>query len=620
MADNILTNIWPEWQIVKQIGRGSFGVVYEAVRTDHFIESYSAIKVISIPQNESEIDSLRTEGLSENASRTYLQGVVDEFVDEIRLMESFKGTQNIVSVEDYKVVERTDEIGWDIYIRMELLTPFNSYIRDKALSEKEVIKLGVDICTALELCAKCNVIHRDIKPENIFMNQFGDFKLGDFGIARKLENVTGGLSRKGTYYYMAPEVECGNQYGATVDLYSLGLVLYRFLNRNRLPFLETERQLLNPNERMAAVRRRMDGEQLPAPCDASPAMAELILCACSPDPSRRFASASEMKNALIRAANSTYSGNEDVRLVRHTSQAVDLDKTTSVRKAPQAHNTAQNTIGTFGGKKKSKAPIIVAAVLAATLFVGGIVYAIPRLLDGNVGGKNTETDDVAPSDAVGGESENLPDGKNRVYSDYDEEQIAAAIEEADTLAAAENYEGALAKINAALAVYPKSEALLAKEEELTQILETNSAVHSYSYVVDACSWSEAFEKAKAAGGYLARIETMEEYIQILSEIEAEGLTHIEFRIGARRAYDGADYYWVDENNVMFGDRINDAGYWAYSEWLPGEPSYQWGTNSEEFVEIYFDQKTEKWVWNDVSDNVYKMGAEDRYGYIVEFDS
>lgn len=358
MANDILSNIWPEWQIIKQIGRGSFGVVYEAVRTDHSVESRAAIKVISIPQNESEIDSLRSEGLSKDATRTYLQGVVSDFVSEIQLMESFKGVQNIVSVEDYKVVEKTDKIGWDIYIRMELLTPFNSYICDKTLSEKEVIKLGVDICTALELCAKRNVIHRDIKPENIFINQFGDFKLGDFGIARKLENVTGGLSQKGTYNYMAPEIERGTQYDATVDLYSLGLVLYRFMNKNRLPFLDAERQLLNPNERMAAIRRRMDGEPLPAPCDASPAMAQVILCACSPDPGSRFASVTAMQNALISVANGAYTGSEDLlnktMSVRHATQVQDPSRTTSVRKTSQAQKTAQKTVSNFGKKRKPR--------------------------------------------------------------------------------------------------------------------------------------------------------------------------------------------------------------------------------------------------------------------------
>ena len=236
MSDNILNNVWPEWQIEKKLGRGSYGVVYQAVRKDHHVESHAAIKVISIPSETSEVDSLRAEGLDMNATRTYLQGIVNDFVNEIQLMESLKGIQNIVSVEDYKVVEKTGEIGWNIYIRMELLTPFNTYICDKKMTEKEVIKLGTDICTALEICSRRNIIHRDIKPENIFVNDFGDFKLGDFGIARKLENMTGGLSQKGTYNYMAPEVANSTTYDARADIYSLGIVLYRLLNNNRLPF------------------------------------------------------------------------------------------------------------------------------------------------------------------------------------------------------------------------------------------------------------------------------------------------------------------------------------------------------------------------------------------------
>lgn len=300
MTNEILSNVWPEWEIVGDpIGRGTYGVVYKAVRHDHGVDSEAAVKVISIPQDESELDSLRAEGLTESASRTYLEGIVKDFVNEIRLMQSFKGTQNIVSVEDYKVVEKTDRIGWDVYIRMELLTPFNRYISDRALTEEEVIKLGIDICSALELCAEKNIIHRDIKPENIFVNAFGAYKLGDFGVARSLENVTRSLTMAGTYNYMAPEVEKGLRYDATVDVYSLGLVLYRLLNRNRLPFLDTEKQILNPNERAAAARRRMRGETLPAPCDASPAMSEIILCACAYEPERRFTSATAMKKALM---------------------------------------------------------------------------------------------------------------------------------------------------------------------------------------------------------------------------------------------------------------------------------------------------------------------------------
>lgn len=377
MTTEILKQIWSEWEIEgKPLGKGSFGVVYKAVRRDHNVESYAAIKVISIPADSSEIDSLRSEGLDINATKTYLNGIVDDFVSEIQLMESLKGVQNIVSVEDYKVVEKTDEVGWDIYIRMELLTPLNTYICDKNLTENDVIKLGCDICTALEVCAQRNIIHRDIKPENVFVNDFGYYKLGDFGIARKMESLTGGLSQKGTFNYMAPEVANSGNYDARVDTYSLGIVLYRLLNNNKLPFLDTEKQLLNPNERKNAVERRIRGEALPAPCNASPSMANLILRACAYDPNARFGSATEMKQALIDVANGVY-----------TFVDTGLDKTTSVRPiqtnydATLAINNGTGTVGynaqpvvnTFGNPPKPKMSKGKKAKIIAICVISGIV-------------------------------------------------------------------------------------------------------------------------------------------------------------------------------------------------------------------------------------------------------
>ncbi len=456
--------IWPEWEIEpKPIGKGSFGSVYKAVRRDHNVESYAAIKVITIPADSSEVDSLRSEGLDMNATRTYLQGIVNDFVSEIQLMESLKGVQNIVSVEDYKVVEKTDEIGWDIYIRMELLTPFNTYLGGKTLSEEEVIKLGCDICTALEICGKRNIIHRDIKPENIFINDFGYFKLGDFGIARKMENLTGGLSSKGTFNYMAPEVANSSEYDARVDTYSLGIVLYRLLNNNRLPFLDTEKQLLNPNERKQAVERRIRGEELPVPCNASPAMANLILRACAFDPAMRFVSATEMKQALESVASGTYqivAVDVDKTTSVRKAQA-DPDKTTSVRKAPVTDSKKEEQpVSTFGtAKKKSKLPVLIAAILAVVVLIGAGIFALPKLLGDN--GNNS----TSGNDSTTGAAD---------YSKQDEEQIASIIADAELLAAEADYEGALTKVQTGLITYPNSKDLQDKADEYVALLNSEA--------------------------------------------------------------------------------------------------------------------------------------------------
>lgn len=302
-----LKNIWPEWEAVEKIGEGSFGKVYKAQRRigDSFF--YSAVKVITIPQNDSEAASLRSEGMDDVSTRTYFRGVVDDCINEVKMMESLKGTANIVNVEDHKVVEHEDEMKWDIYIRMELLTNFVDYLEENEMDEEDVIRLGVGICSALECCQKLNIIHRDIKPENIFVSGFGVFKLGDFGISRNLEKSGGMMSQKGTCNYMAPEVYNGQPYGADIDTYSLGLVLYKLLNRSRIPFLDVDKQLISYHEREAALARRLSGEPIPPPCDSSEQTAAVILKACSYLPSQRFKTPGEMRSALVQAGEMTQS-------------------------------------------------------------------------------------------------------------------------------------------------------------------------------------------------------------------------------------------------------------------------------------------------------------------------
>jgi serine/threonine protein kinase len=187
---------------------------------------------------------------------------------------------------------------------MELLQPLSDYTRNRKLTELEIIKLGQDLCTALDLCSRKGIIHRDIKPGNIFVSSFGDFKLGDFGIARELDKASASMStRIGTPAYMAPEIAIGKRYDNTVDIYSLGIVLYRFLNYNRLPFIDLRSTEITYKDQENAILRRHGGEQLPAPAEASWQTANVILTACQYDPAMRYRSAAEFKSALENVGN-----------------------------------------------------------------------------------------------------------------------------------------------------------------------------------------------------------------------------------------------------------------------------------------------------------------------------
>ena len=286
------------WKIIRLLGEGSYGKVFEIERSE-FGQTYrAALKVITVPQSSAEVRSVISEGMSVSQAEAYFHGIVEELMHEFSIMFKLKGTANVVSCEDLRVLEHPDGIGWDILIRMELLHPLLPYVYEHPMARRDIIRLGIDICKALELCQRYNIIHRDIKPENIFISDNGDYKLGDFGIARTIERTTSGLSKKGTYSYMAPEVYAGREYGFSVDTYSLGLVLYRMLNKNRGPFLPQPPEAITFSSREQALARRMSGEPLPRPFYGEGRLGEIVLKACAFDPKDRYSSPQQLRQEL----------------------------------------------------------------------------------------------------------------------------------------------------------------------------------------------------------------------------------------------------------------------------------------------------------------------------------
>ena len=284
-----------KWYFLRELGAGSYGSVYEVERRD-FSNNKAAMKIVSIPSSEKELMSYRSDnpGVTGKQISDYFYGFVREFINEFQIMEKVKGNSYIVSYEDHEVKPKVGTIGWDIFIRMELLTPLNAYMATRSVTRELVIKLGIDICRALEICQQNNIIHRDIKPGNIFVSKTGDFKLGDFGVARIVDGRNEFMSRKGTYIYMAPEVYYNKRYGMNVDMYSLGIVLYKFLNNNFEPF----RTARTSDDAQYALDRRVRGETFPMPKFGDPEIMRVIMKACHYNPNMRYQTAREMRKDL----------------------------------------------------------------------------------------------------------------------------------------------------------------------------------------------------------------------------------------------------------------------------------------------------------------------------------
>ena len=294
LAEKELSSVWPQWKISGFIGIGEFAEVYEIERNDYGHIYKSALKIIHLE------DSFNKTVSFDHMNAPFDNGITPQCVlDEINNLEQLKGAPNIVVIEDHAFIYEEGE--YTILIRMELLENLRSYIKRKgALSSEEIIKLGIDICEALSYCEKKNIIHRDIKEDNLFYSPLGDFKLGDFGISKQLEGLynSATMTRRYTSYYVAPEIFAGEKYDATVDTYSLGLVLYKLLNNNRYPFCSDYSTSATSEDAIRANDMRLQKIPLPPPSNAPEELGLVICKACNPERGQRYKSAHEFKEAL----------------------------------------------------------------------------------------------------------------------------------------------------------------------------------------------------------------------------------------------------------------------------------------------------------------------------------
>lgn len=293
------------YEIKELIGSGGFGKVYKGIKNVGRDTYLAAIKHISIPNKEEYNNIYNSMGGNTNLVDKYFKDTLDDVINEINTLYSLskKDNRNIVTYYDHEIVKHENPLRYDLFLRMEYLKPLSSYMNESNMTLEDAINLSIDIATALNNCHNQGIIHRDVKNGNILISEDGNFKLGDFGISKFLSDTSQALSMKGTPVFMAPEVVLGRPYNNTVDIYSLGIVLYRLLNYNRIPFTPYYPEPYTAKDVEKAMSKRIRGEQINKPQNANSELYKIILKACD-KPENRYQNCNEFINDLINIKES----------------------------------------------------------------------------------------------------------------------------------------------------------------------------------------------------------------------------------------------------------------------------------------------------------------------------
>ena len=217
---------------------------------------------------------------------------------------------NIVAIYDTGAEDTTD--GPLNYIVMEhcgegtLATLLRA---DGPFPTERAVAVGTTICEALGYAHSKGIIHRDVKPANVLIGDNRVLKVGDFGIAKAVDTKTDITTTGkiiGTVAYISPEYAGDQELDARSDLYSLGVVLYELVV-GKPPFQESTSvatAMKHLNERPPPLRSRRAG--------VSRALETVILRALEKDPDDRFASATEMRDALAAVTGAQTSGSDTI--------------------------------------------------------------------------------------------------------------------------------------------------------------------------------------------------------------------------------------------------------------------------------------------------------------------
>ncbi len=259
------TTFATRYEVIGELGKGGMGRVYKAL--DKEINEEVAIKLLK-PEIASD------------------ESTVERFRNELKFARKI-AHKNVCKMYHIAKDEETPYITME-YVKGEDL---KNFVRRKGkLSDKEALSIASQVSEGLVEAHRLGVVHRDLKPQNIMIDEEGDAKIMDFGIARSLEapGVTQTGVMIGTPDYISPEQAEGEEADHRADIYSLGVILYEMVTGS-VPF---------KGDTALSVALKHKSKLPPEPkqlnSNISEQMNKLILICMEKDRERRYQNAAEL--------------------------------------------------------------------------------------------------------------------------------------------------------------------------------------------------------------------------------------------------------------------------------------------------------------------------------------
>jgi len=259
------------YRVVKQIGKGAFGVV--VLVEDMMVSDEIILKFL-------------------NAHMSSDENIIQRFIHELRYARKITH-ENIIRIYDFITFGRSYAISMEYFESHSMAFEIKM---NKNPNIKRMLRIFLDICKGVGFAHSRDVIHRDLKPANILVNDNDEVKIVDFGLAAAASSADSRITRTGilvgTPTYMAPEQVRARAIDQRTDIYSLGILMYEVFV-GRAPY--------KGEDHLATLFQHVEGKAVPAH-QANPKISEalsaVIMKTMSVSPEARYQTAEELMKAI----------------------------------------------------------------------------------------------------------------------------------------------------------------------------------------------------------------------------------------------------------------------------------------------------------------------------------
>ena len=290
MVSPLLDHMVMEKETAGHSGQSCY-VLRQKTTGEHFV-----LKCLSLPETDSRIRALILSGAypDEKSVHEYYGRLVDDIRAELEIGKKLAASGCFAGALSYQVEPKETGVGYDVYILYPLNVSLSDFLATNAMTGLRAVNLGLDLCDSISACREAGYLFQNLRPENIFLMPTGKFLLGDLGLTSLQDLQYASVPEEYIGAYSAPELsDITASPNLTIDLYALGMVLYRIYNGNHGPFEDES------TSEVMSDKLRLTGKPMPSPIYADYEMAGIILKACAFRPEERYQSPEEFKQALV---------------------------------------------------------------------------------------------------------------------------------------------------------------------------------------------------------------------------------------------------------------------------------------------------------------------------------